>query len=104
MAAKLPEQSLEDLRATFIQMDGNGDGRIQHEEFKKAIKITGINMTEQEIKDMATYIQMDPPKPPEMSLAMMKETRKSMSKKPTTRPSRCTAATGKTSSSSSSVT
>ncbi|WP_432448472.1 cytochrome D1 domain-containing protein [Aliiroseovarius marinus] len=33
-------------------------------------------MTEQEIKDMATYIQMDPPKPPEMSLAMMKETRK----------------------------
>lgn len=33
-------------------------------------------MTEQEIKDMATYIQMDPPKPPEMSLAQMKETRK----------------------------
>ncbi|SMR84009.1 nitrite reductase (NO-forming) / hydroxylamine reductase [Aliiroseovarius halocynthiae] len=33
-------------------------------------------MTEQEIKDMATYIQMDPPKPPEMSLAMMRETRK----------------------------
>ena len=26
-------------------------------------------MTEQEIKDMATYIMMDPPKPPEMSLA-----------------------------------
>ena len=33
-------------------------------------------LTEQEIKDMATYIQMDPPKPPEMSLAQMKETRK----------------------------
>ncbi|WP_289069441.1 cytochrome D1 domain-containing protein [uncultured Aliiroseovarius sp.] len=33
-------------------------------------------LTEQQIKDMATYIQMDPPKPPEMSLAQMKETRK----------------------------
>ena len=33
-------------------------------------------LTEQEIADMATYIQMDPPKPPEMSLAQMKETRK----------------------------
>ncbi len=33
-------------------------------------------MTEQQIKDMATYIMMDPPKPPEMSLAQMKETRK----------------------------
>ncbi|KPN61790.1 nitrite reductase (NO-forming) / hydroxylamine reductase [Aliiroseovarius crassostreae] len=33
-------------------------------------------MSEQEIKDMATYIQMDPPKPPEMSLAQMKQTRK----------------------------
>ena len=33
-------------------------------------------MTEQEIKDMATYIMMEPPKPPEMSLAQMKQTRK----------------------------
>ena len=33
-------------------------------------------MTEQEIKDMATYIQMDPPKPPEMSLEQMRQTRK----------------------------
>ncbi|GHF06473.1 nitrite reductase [Aliiroseovarius zhejiangensis] len=33
-------------------------------------------MTEEQIKDMATYIMMDPPKPPEMSLAQMKETRK----------------------------
>ena len=29
--------------------------------------------TKQEIKDIATYIQMEPPVPPEMSLAMMKE-------------------------------
>ncbi len=33
-------------------------------------------MTEDEIRDMATYIMMEAPKPPEMSLAMMKETRK----------------------------
>ncbi len=33
-------------------------------------------MTEEEIKDMATYIMMEPPKPPEMSLTQMKETRK----------------------------
>ncbi|MVO17928.1 cytochrome D1 domain-containing protein [Parasedimentitalea huanghaiensis] len=33
-------------------------------------------MTEDQIRDMATYIQMDPPKPPEMSLAQMEATRK----------------------------
>ncbi|TQV77830.1 cytochrome D1 domain-containing protein [Denitrobaculum tricleocarpae] len=33
-------------------------------------------LTEQEIKDMATYIMMEPPQPPEMSLAQMKKTRK----------------------------
>ena len=33
-------------------------------------------MTEEQIRDMATYIQMDPPKPPEMSLAQMQATRK----------------------------
>ncbi|PCD77345.1 cytochrome D1 domain-containing protein [Pseudothioclava arenosa] len=33
-------------------------------------------MTEQEIKDMATYIQMTPPKPPEWSLEQMKASRK----------------------------
>ncbi len=30
----------------------------------------------EEIRDLATYIMLDPPKPPEMSLAQMKETRK----------------------------
>ena len=33
-------------------------------------------MSAEEIKDMATYIQLDAPKPPEMSLALMKERRK----------------------------
>ena len=33
-------------------------------------------MTEDEIRDMATYIMMEPPKPPEMSLTQMMETRK----------------------------
>ncbi|MCP5089085.1 MAG: c-type cytochrome, partial [Rhodobacteraceae bacterium] len=33
-------------------------------------------MTEEQIQDMATYIMMEPPKPPEMSLAQMRETRK----------------------------
>lgn len=33
-------------------------------------------MSAEEIKNMATYIQIEPPKPPEMSLAQMKETRK----------------------------
>jgi len=35
----------------------------------------GILAPEQ-IRDLATYIMLDPPKPPEMSLAQMKETRK----------------------------
>ena len=33
-------------------------------------------LTAEEIKNLATYIQIDPPKPPEMSLEQMKETRK----------------------------
>jgi nitrite reductase (NO-forming)/hydroxylamine reductase len=33
-------------------------------------------MTEEQIKDIATYIMMEPPTPPDMSLAQMKETRK----------------------------
>ena len=33
-------------------------------------------MSEDEIRDMATYIMMEPPKPPEMSLAQMEATRK----------------------------
>ncbi|MEZ5838961.1 MAG: hypothetical protein R3D02_00480 [Hyphomicrobiales bacterium] len=33
-------------------------------------------MTAEEIKWMATYIQMDPPKPPEMTLQQMKDSRK----------------------------
>lgn len=33
-------------------------------------------LTPEEIKDLATYIQIDPPKPPEMSIADMMETRK----------------------------
>ena len=33
-------------------------------------------LSEQEIKDMATYVQMDAPKPPEWSLAQMKASRK----------------------------
>jgi nitrite reductase (NO-forming) / hydroxylamine reductase len=33
-------------------------------------------LTPDEISDLATYIQMEPPQPPEMSLAQMKETRK----------------------------
>ena len=37
MAAKLPESALEDLRASFISIDANGDGRLQEAEFKEAI-------------------------------------------------------------------
>ncbi len=32
-------------------------------------------LTEEQISDLATYIMMEPPKPPEMSLAMMQESR-----------------------------
>jgi nitrite reductase (NO-forming)/hydroxylamine reductase len=33
-------------------------------------------LTQEQIANLATYIQIDPPKPPEMSLAQMKQTRK----------------------------
>ena len=60
-------------------------------------------LSPEEIKLMATYIQMEPPIPPEMSISLMRERLKTYVDQRTTRPSRCTAATGKISSWSSSV-
>ena len=37
LASKLPENCIEDLRKAFIQIDVNGDGRIQAPELKKAL-------------------------------------------------------------------
>jgi Ca2+-binding EF-hand superfamily protein len=59
MAAKLPEQSIEDMRQTFITMDINGDGRIQHEEFRNAIKSSGVNMNEDELKNIISTLDMN---------------------------------------------
>jgi Ca2+-binding EF-hand superfamily protein len=33
LASKLPEKHLEDLRLAFIQIDRNGDGKIEAKEF-----------------------------------------------------------------------
>jgi hypothetical protein len=33
LAAKLPEERIEDLRSLFIKVDANGDGRITKDEF-----------------------------------------------------------------------
>jgi len=57
---------------------------LGHERLKKIITWGtegGMNdfsdiLTEQQIDDIATYIMMEPPKPPEMSLAQMQATRK----------------------------
>ena len=68
--------------------DGNvtegGTLKLGQERLEKIISLGtegGMNnfsdiMTPEEIKWMATYIQMDPPKPPEMSLQQMKDSRK----------------------------
>jgi calcium-dependent protein kinase len=59
MAAKLPEQAIDDLRNAFISMDVNGDGRLQHEEFKKAIKIANIQMTDNEVQHTIGTLDMN---------------------------------------------
>jgi len=61
-----------------------GTLKLGHERLEKIITWGtegGMNnfsdiLTEQQIDDIATYIMMEPPKPPEMTLAMMKESRK----------------------------
>jgi Ca2+-binding EF-hand superfamily protein len=49
LASKLPEKYLEELRQAFIQIDSNGDGRIERKEFKSALDRTGHQYSEVEI-------------------------------------------------------
>jgi Ca2+-binding EF-hand superfamily protein len=49
LASKLPEKYLEELRSAFIQIDSNGDGRIERKEFKSALDKTGHQYSEVEI-------------------------------------------------------
>jgi len=42
LASKLPEKNLEDLRKIFIQIDANGDGKIETSEFKDAMDKVGM--------------------------------------------------------------
>jgi len=49
LASKLPEKYLDELRKAFIQIDSNGDGRIERKEFKSALDKTGHNYTESEL-------------------------------------------------------
>jgi Ca2+-binding EF-hand superfamily protein len=42
LASKVPEACIEDIRSTFIAIDGNGDGKIQENEMKKAFDILEV--------------------------------------------------------------
>ena len=46
LASKLPEKYMEELRKAFIQIDDNGDGRIEMSEFKAALERTGHSYSE----------------------------------------------------------
>jgi len=52
LAAKLPEERIEDLRSLFIKVDANGDGRITKDEFQKGLKSSGIEYKENEMQDI----------------------------------------------------
>jgi calcium-dependent protein kinase len=53
LASKLPERFFEDLRKTFIQIDQNGDGKIEEEEFVKALSgVDDIEFSRDEIKEL----------------------------------------------------
>lgn len=49
LASKLPEKYLHELRQAFIQIDTNGDGRIERKEFKAALDKTGYKYSEDEV-------------------------------------------------------
>jgi nitrite reductase (NO-forming)/hydroxylamine reductase len=67
--------------ATGKNLEPENTRKLGQERLEKIITLGtegGMNnfddfFSEQEIKDMATYIMMEPPQPPEMSLAEMKE-------------------------------
>lgn len=52
LASKLPEKYLDDLRKTFINIDLNGDGRLEKKEFKIALDKIGVKYTDKEITDL----------------------------------------------------
>ncbi|MCV6574464.1 MAG: nitrite reductase [Cohaesibacter sp.] len=67
--------------ATGKNLEPEATRKLGQERLEKIIALGtegGMNnfddiLTEQQIKDMATYIQLEAPKPPEMSLALMKD-------------------------------
>jgi len=56
LASKLPEKPLEDLRASFISIDKNGDGRIQEKEFKGVLESQGVKATPEELKELMNVL------------------------------------------------
>jgi len=70
--------------ATGKNLEPEATAKLGQKRLERIIKFGtegGMNnfddvMSDEEIKMMATYIQIDPPKPPEMSLALMKERHK----------------------------
>lgn len=52
LASKLPEKYLDDLRKTFINIDSNGDGRLEKGEFKAALTKIGVKYSDKEITDL----------------------------------------------------
>jgi calcium-dependent protein kinase len=52
LAAKLPEERIDDLRQLFIKVDVDGDGRITKEEFQLAISKHGLGYTESQLQDI----------------------------------------------------
>ena len=50
LASKIPEKNIEEMRKLFIHMDVDGDGKITHDEFQRALKTYGLNFTPEEIE------------------------------------------------------
>ena len=52
LAFKMPEKDIEELRKLFIQIDVSGDGRINTEEFKKALSTYGLKSSAEEVREL----------------------------------------------------
>ena len=44
IASKIPEESIEDLRDSFVRIDRNGDGKLTLKELKEGLKYLNIKL------------------------------------------------------------
>lgn len=50
LASKVPEECFEDLKAAFRMNDENGNGRLNHDDFIRCLKIANMKGVDRDIQ------------------------------------------------------